>query len=170
MDREIWKDIKGYEGLYQVSNLGKVARQTKTKGLHYLKGYINHKGYLKVHLMKERKYQTFRVHRLVGLAFIPNPLNKPQINHKDGNKLNNSVDNLEWVTNEENYEHAIKLNLVYHKEKPVALYKNGIEIARYKSISDAARQNNLPIHYVFYQIYKCKHHLKKTKENVWVLL
>lgn len=170
MDREIWKDIEGYNGKYIVSNMGRVARITKMKGLHYLKGQLNHKGYLRVNLIKKHKYHSFRVHRLVGLAFIPNPLNKPQINHKDGNKLNNRVDNLEWVTNEENYEHAIKHNLVSHREKPVALYKNGIEIARYKSISDAARQTKVAYDNIYYQLHKCKHKCKKTKENVWAIL
>lgn len=170
MDREIWKSIKGYRGKYKVSNKGRVARITKTKNLRCLKGQLNSKGYLRVNLIKNHKPRSFKIHRLVGLAFIPNPLNKPQINHKDGNKLNNCVDNLEWVTNEENYEHAIKHNLVSHCEKPVALYKNGIEIARYKSISDAARRNNLPIGTLFSQVHRCKHCHKKTKEITWVLL
>ena len=170
MDREIWKDIKGFKGKYKVSNRGRVARITKTNSLRCLKGELNNKGYLRVGLAKNHKLYFFRVHRLVGIAFIPNPLNKPQINHKDGNKLNNCVDNLEWVTNEENYEHAIKHNLVNHCEKPVALYKNGIEIARYKSISDAARQTKVAYKNIYYQLRNCKHKCKKTKENVWAFL
>ena len=170
MNREIWKSIKGYRGKYKVSNKGRVARITKAKSLRCLKGQLNHKGYLRVSLVKNHKPHFFRVHRLVGLAFIPNPLNKPQINHKDGNKLNNRVDNLEWVTNEENYEHAIKHKLVSHCEKPVALYKNGIEIARYKSISDAARQTKVAYKNIYYQLHNCKHKCKKTKETVWLIL
>ena len=170
MDREIWKSIKGFRGKYKVSNRGRVARITKAKSLRCLKGKLNNKGYLRVGLVKNHKLHSFRVHRLVGLAFIPNPLNKPQINHKDGNKLNNRVDNLEWVTNEENYEHAIKHNLVNRCEKPIALFKNGIEIARYKSIKEAASQTKIGYQKIYHQLTSCKHKYKKTKENEWVFL
>lgn len=98
---EIWKDIKGYEGLYQVSSWGNVKGK---KGI--LKPYITEKGYLKVGLFKDGKNHKKRVNRLVAEAFIPNPLNLPQVNHKDGNKKNNSVSNLEYCTNSENRNHA----------------------------------------------------------------
>lgn len=113
--QEIWKDVRGYEGLYQVSNLGRVKsleRQVKlrqyTKNLpeKNMKLTLNKRGYLYVHLCKNGKYQGYRVHRLVAMAFIPNPHNKPQVNHIDRNVLNNSVDNLEWCTNAENMKHA----------------------------------------------------------------
>lgn len=108
--REEWRDIKGYEGYYQVSNMGRVRSLDRTiynarikgekKVLHY-KGKIlslgyRNKGYWGVILTKSSKARSFAVHRLVAQAFIPNPQNYPQVNHKDENKENNCVDNLEW--------------------------------------------------------------------------
>lgn len=95
---EEWRDIKGYEGLYQVSNLGKV-RNKKGK---VLKQYRNNKGYPCVHMYKNNKYKTKNVHRLVAISFIENPNNLPQVNHKDEDKTNNVVTNLEWCTNKYN--------------------------------------------------------------------
>ena len=88
--KEIWKDIPGFEGMYQVSTWGNVRGH---KGI--LKPYVNEKGYLKVGLFKNGKRYKKRVNRLVALTFIPNPHNLPQVNHKDGNNQNNSVTNLE---------------------------------------------------------------------------
>lgn len=91
---EIWKDCKGYEGLYQVSNLGRV---WNIKLQRYLKGSYDKDGYIRVNLTaKNGKVKTERVHRLVALVFLDNPNNYPQVNHKDENKGNNCVDNLEW--------------------------------------------------------------------------
>ena len=94
---EIWRDIKGYDGEYQVSNLGRV------KSLKYGKEKImkfgtNKDNYLRVILCKNNKVKTFRVHLLVAMAFLPNPDNLPQLNHKDENPSNNNVENLEWCT------------------------------------------------------------------------
>lgn len=100
---EIWKDIKDYEGLYQVSNLGRVKSLYRIDSSNHkvyekiLKTRERH-SYIAVDLHKEGKAKTFSVHRLVAMAFISNPDNKPQINHKDENKENNCVDNLEWCT------------------------------------------------------------------------
>lgn len=113
--QEIWRDIKGYEGMYQVSNLGRVKslerqvqmkRYIKTLPEKIMKLTLNKRGYLYIALCKNGRYQRYRVHRLVATTFIPNPHNKPQVNHIDRNVLNNSVDNLEWCTNEENMKHA----------------------------------------------------------------
>lgn len=104
---EIWKEIPGYEKKYKVSNLGNVY---SNKHKRILKPYKVRKGYLRVDLFDSkfvRKHQ--KVHRLVAMAFIPNPDNKPQINHIDGNSANNCVTNLEWCTNDENQKHAQKL-------------------------------------------------------------
>ena len=102
---EIWKDIKGYEGLYQVSNSGRV-KSLKRKNNYgrtikekELKQMIHQKGYLVVTLYKNGVGQRNRVHRLVAQTFIKNPKNYPQVNHKDENPRNNMIDNLEWCTN-----------------------------------------------------------------------
>jgi len=113
---ELWKDIKGFEGLYQISNTGKVKSLPKKCGTTY-KGETIRKlsqtkdGYLKVRLIGNGKDITTRIHRLVAIAFIPNPLNKDTVNHIDGNKHNNNVENLEWSTRTEQLNHAYSLGL-----------------------------------------------------------
>ena len=103
--KEIWKDINGYEGLYQVSNLGRVKRITTGRVLKPL----NHaNGYLMVKLSKNSIVYTKTVHRLVAEAFIPNPEHKSEINHIDENKTNNNVSNLEWMTRKENINHGTR--------------------------------------------------------------
>ena len=109
---EIWRDIKGYEGLYQVSNLGRVKSLERdyisaNGGIrhideHYLKQAKTEKGYLRVTLLKNGKRSSKQVHRIVGEAFISNPDNKPQIDHINGDKTLNIVSNLRWATNREN--------------------------------------------------------------------
>ena len=113
---EIWKAIEGTNGRYEVSNTGKVRslNYNKTGKIKELNQKIDKYGYCIVilHMDKKQKYPT--VHRLVAKAFIPNPDNLPQVNHIDGNKQNNNVDNLEWCTNSENVQHAFDIGL---KEK-----------------------------------------------------
>lgn len=120
--KEIWKDIKGYEGLYQVSNLGNV-KSLKRWIRQYndyiekekiLKPCVNSVGYYIVVLYKNKKKKNFYLHKLIAEAFIPNPNNYPQINHIDGNKRNNDINNLEWCTQSYNMIHAFKIGL----EKP----------------------------------------------------
>lgn len=113
---EIWKDVVGFEGIYQISNTGKV------KGLprkylieRLLKPYISEHGYLMVRLYPSGKHKT--IHRLLAEAFIPNPDNKPFVNHKDANKQNNDLNNLEWVTRLENIHHAVRLGLYNCKNR-----------------------------------------------------
>ena len=120
---EIWKDVKGYEGLYQVSNHGKV-KSVKRKGKNgrYYGGKTKiltpskSGGYLTVGLSKGSFSKTYLVHRLVADVFIPNPLNKKEINHIDGDKHNNNIDNLEWNTRLENMRHAKTHNLLKPKK------------------------------------------------------
>lgn len=113
-NEEIWKDIIGYEGLYQVSSLGRVRSLDRyDSNNHFLKGRIlklsaNGKGYLKVALNSNGKAKTYSVHRLVLQSFIPNPDNLPQVNHKDENKTNNNVDNLEWCDNSYNLNYGTR--------------------------------------------------------------
>ena len=115
MNKEEWKEINGFEGLYEVSSFGRIKslpRQKITpKGGRYmtketiLKGFIN-KGYAYVLLHKGNKNYSRKVHRLVAQAFIPNPLEKPQVNHLDYDKTNNRVENLEWVSCQENINYS----------------------------------------------------------------
>ena len=108
---EIWKDIKGYEGLYQVSNLGRVKslKNSSGKSRERIKTLrVSNRGYYLVNLCKNRYYETKSVHRLVAEAFIPNPENLPVINHKDENQLNNNFDNLEWCSQKYNLNYSAK--------------------------------------------------------------
>lgn len=108
---EIWKDVVGYEGLYQVSNLGRVKSIIfpKNKDGKILKQRIR-KGYLRIQLYKNKIAKDFGVHRLVALAFIPNPYNKPEIDHIDGIPSNNNVSNLKWCTPKENSNNPITIS------------------------------------------------------------
>lgn len=135
-------------GHYQVSNMGKV-RNNITKRI--LKQSINRKGYNYVSLSMYSVVKTAVVHRLVALAFIPNPENLPQVNHIDGNKINNCVENLEWCTNRENQIHANKMNLIKHKtlnEHPRArtvlqFDKDGHFVKEWNCIKNAADYYNI---------------------------
>lgn len=108
MKLEEWQDIKGFEGLYQVSNFGRVKslKYNKTEREKILSLSSNGYGYLNCGLHKNKKTKLVRVHRLVAEAFIPNINNYREVNHIDGDKTNNRVDNLEWCTRSENMKHA----------------------------------------------------------------
>lgn len=122
--QEIWKDIKGYEGKYQVSNLGharSLDRQIKIRGKNQVKSYECNKiirgkllklketkyGYIQMLARNKKETKYLYIHRLVAETFIPNPENKPHVNHIDSNKKNNCVSNLEWVTPKENVTHSV---------------------------------------------------------------
>ena len=106
---EEFRDIPGYEGVYEVSNLGRVRRNGRI-----LKPTNDRGGYLFVNLCKNGTRKTVKIHRLVAYAFLPNPQNLPQINHIDEDKTNNAVDNLEWCDS--------KYNVNYSQAKPVLQY------------------------------------------------
>lgn len=110
--QEIWKDIVGYEGLYQVSDCGNVrSLNWNRSGKTRLLKPFNQGGYLRIGFRTNKRLRNYLVHVLVAQAFVPNPHNKPEVNHKDGNKINNHPSNLEWVTRKENVHHAIDNNL-----------------------------------------------------------
>lgn len=136
MTEEIWKDIKDFEGIYQISNLGRIKRLAKriyNEGLigkkyfdskeRILKPSTISKGYKGITLTKDKKRYSKKVHRLVAETFIPNPENKPQVNHIDCNKENNRIDNLEWCTNSENQIHAFKNGLNSSKKANEARWR-----------------------------------------------
>ncbi|MGE7271389.1 NUMOD4 domain-containing protein [Brevibacillus panacihumi] len=182
MKEEVWKPIEGYEGSYEVSNMGRVRgldRYTRTKGKPVLKRGVektrkeDKDGYYKVWLSKESKKKPFFVHRLVATAFIPNPHNHPVVNHIDGDKKNNSVDNLEWCSISHNSRHAFEIGLraphCGNTSKPVAKLdpNTGAVVAVYRSISEAARQNNMSITHVSY----CANgHTELAKGFRWVFV
>lgn len=112
---EIWTDIAGWESFYEVSSLGRI-RSKRTD--HFIIGDVNSAGYRRVLLSSikhEPKYERFFVHRLVASHFIPNPEGFPEVNHLDGNKANNAVDNLAWTTRQQNELHCKKLGLKPYK-------------------------------------------------------
>lgn len=162
-----WKKIKELNNLYKVSDTGLV-KKAKTGKIMTPKP--NYKGYQRITFNINGKRYIFRVHRLVAMAFIPNPNNLPQVNHKDGNKENNNVSNLEWVTNQQNYEHALKNNLVGWKKitKQVAKLVNGKIVSQYESVSDAAAKNNISINNLYYYLSKkCKYRYKNSQKISW---
>ena len=140
---EIWKDIDGYEGLYQVSNLGNV------KSLNYrhtgkeriLKPGNNGLGYLQVNLCKNRKTRHFTIHRLVAKAFLENPDNKSDVNHKDEDKTNNCVDNLEWMTRKDNINYGThNERMAKSRSKSVLQFtKNGKFVKEWPSVIQIER-------------------------------
>ena len=143
---EQWKPVVGYEGLYEVSNMGRARSFPRkgTKGGVIGVSYDSNKHYAHIALTKHGKSRTVSLHRVVAKAWIPNPENKPQVNHMDGDKTNNRVDNLEWVTNLENMHHALEHGLqkgyVYAIEsnmRGVFQKKNGEVIAMYPCIKYA---------------------------------
>lgn len=182
---EIWKDIKGYEGIYQISNFGNVKslsfgpkniKQLSSKS-KTLKQSLSSSGYLHVQLYKHGKPKTMLIHVLVASTFIENPLNKREVNHIDGNKQNNNANNLEWVTRAENLSHAIKLGLRkppmlgkkgennIHRKEVLQYSKDGKLIKKWDSISDASRYYGLRSS----SICSCIHGRRKTCKNyVWV--
>ena len=141
---EQWRTIKGYDGRYIVSNTGRVKNAITGREL---KQETHHCGYLRVHLCGKEKSGMLRVHRLVAESFIPNPEGKPQVNHIDGDKRNNNVENLEWTTPIENVRHSWEHGLregnkkwyQSKKRRVVATSVDGNVVIKFESISDAKK-------------------------------
>lgn len=154
LTNEIWRHIDGLPNIYMVSNLGNVKSLSEAKLGGLMKPYKNAYGYLSVNLhIGQKKRQLQRIHRLVARAFLPNPENKPQVNHINGIKTDNSVSNLEWCTSHENMQHAHKTGLKKFTEnmrkaskvsaqkrrvKVVQLSMDGDLIKEWNSIKEAA--------------------------------
>ena len=141
-----WRDTYIYGEKYEVSNTGLV--RNKTTG-QILKPHEDGKGYLRISLSRNNKQVTIKVHRAVAIAFIENPLNLPQVNHKDTDKKNNAVDNLEWISNYDNMQHAIRNGLTNHveyagrKKRPVIGIKDTGEMVRFGSLAEASEKCNV---------------------------
>lgn len=166
---ENWKDVKGYENSYEVSNLGKVrskertrkfGRATKTFEPKILKQSEDKDGYFKVNLSKDSKKKSFLVHRLVAEAFVKNIDDKPVVNHIDGDKKNNIHTNLEWCTRSENDLHAFKLGLRVPTDggtsKKVIMVDSstGKKLQTFKSMSEASRETGFSVERISYSANK----------------
>ena len=144
--KEVFEDLKGYEDTYQISEFGRIFSKRRLVGNKIIFGrelepQLTSDGYLKVTLSKDGTSKRFYVHRLVATQFIDNINNLEQVNHIDGNKLNNNVTNLEWCTKEENQNHAVRTNLMQHGEdRPSAKLKESdvLEIYKLKGIMKAS--------------------------------
>lgn len=151
---EIWKDVPGYENIYEVSNLGDVKNKRTNKLLSLTP---DKDGYLRLGLSKNRIRKTYSVHRLVAQAFLENPNELPAINHKDENKTNNRVDNLEWCTSEYNNQ--------YSKSRKVNQYTlDGIFLKTYSSLREASRETGCNFESI--QGY-CSGKYKTNKKFIW---
>lgn len=140
---EKWLPVAGYEGLYEVSNLGRVKRLSSNDASKekILKPQIQRDGYQRVTLSKKGQKKRMAIHRLVAIAFIPNPQNKEQVNHLDADKLNNKLTNLQWATRKENIAHAIALGLMKKSNNPViATHLDSGEQRHFKSQTEASRE------------------------------
>ena len=138
--KEIWKNIKGYEGLYQISNLGRV-KSFRRKNKVILKLREDKDSYLLVNLYKDRKQRTFKVHRLVAQAFLDDKNNLPEVNHRDENKVNNCLENLEWCTHVYNNNYGTKNRVRSKRVKQFDL--NGKYIKTYNSMRQACKELNI---------------------------
>ena len=187
-----WKPIKNYGGLYEVSidgNIRRISGWYGNLGYRCPTGELKQscaKGYMQVTLYKNGEKTRYKVHRLVANAFIPNHKNYPQVNHIDGNKKNNRVENLEWVTQAQNMKHAHDTGLVpkntpkmrdarhtvglltqnilkINPRKEVVVRKNNI-VMRYSSCRECAKYFNVSASYISY-LCKEKHYSQKLEAN-----
>ena len=156
---EIWRDIKGFEGKYMVSNLGRVKslNYNKTGKEKIMKGVPDGYGYFQLSLCKEGKVKNCRINRLVAQAFIPNPDNLPEVNHKDKIRTNNRVDNLEWCTTQYNVEYS-------RAKAVIGINKVSGLILEFPSANEAKRQTGINQSNI---IQCCKGRRKSTGGYYW---
>lgn len=157
---EICKDVKGYEGLYQVSNFGRIKSLHKIRNRGdnadgIMKTYLIHGNYIAIKLKKNKESKAYLIHRLVAISFIPNPEDKRTVNHIDGNKLNNHVNNLEWNTHSENLHHAYNNGLsvyrAYRKDtgihircrSVIQINIDGSVMAEFESLKEAEEKTGI---------------------------
>lgn len=155
---EIWKEVVGYEGIYEVSNMGrvKVLEKNIVSNLKHNTGYYKKyekilkqrkdiNGYNKVGLTKDMKQKGMLIHRIVSIAFLSNPLNKRTVNHKNGIKTDNRVENLEWATYKENIQHYHDNNKInYYNQKKVHMYDiNNNYIKTFNTIMEAEKETGV---------------------------
>lgn len=166
MEEEIWRDIPGYEGLYQASNLGRVRSLDRTEEFLNNNGKIStrhRKGIILKPVVAKNGYcvvslcgKTYKVHRIIASIFVDNSDNLPQVNHKDENKLNNRANNLEWCTGEYNYNYGTRYSRCVlsninnkKKSKPVLQYTlDGEFVRRYPSANEVRRVLKKSISYI----------------------
>ena len=156
-----WDDVKGFEGLYKVSDSGVVITNYNRNGKHgcELKPYTDKDGYLAVKLYKDGKSINKRINRLVAECFVANPDEKPLVNHKDFDRKNNRAENLEWCTQAENIRYSAKSGRFKgYGQRPVRCIMQNGECKVFESMSDAANSLHIPVA----NIYKCCNGERKT--------
>lgn len=174
-EQEIWKDIIGYEGIYQISNFGRIKSLDRINCVgHKLHGKIkkavaDKDGYLQVRLSINGLTKTYKVHRLVATAFIDNPLNFPQINHKDENKVNNTANNIEWCDCKYNLNYGTARDRIKHhidyleigRKRSKAVLQigpNGKVVKLWRSGVEASKSLNIDLS----TLYNCCNGKRKT--------
>lgn len=179
MITEKWKDIPGYQGLYRISNYGRVlllerewitARWLTRHRPKRIAKQSASTNYYRVTLTKNGKQKSTDVHRLVAEAFIPNPENKRTVNHKDGNKLNNHISNLEWATYSENAKHAFRTNLRNQdgSKNPysvtIEIFHKAVCLGKWGSIKEAAEKTGISK----YKLYHLSQNIPGRQKRIFV--